>query len=217
MLRQLRKEVFYPYPPQRVWYVLTNSQALAAWLMKNDFQPCLGHKFRFQHSSLPGLDENIECEVIEIDEPSRLSYTWKDSLMHQHSIVTWTLKAVEGGTQLKLEHRNLDSRNLDNRNLDSRNLDNRNLDSRNLDNRNLDSRNLETQLTNTISVNKQRLHSQSISFQNAPITTNKLSYQSSNNISNGYHSLILNTYFHGVWEEKLDKNILAVLNNIENE
>ncbi|MHC5856154.1 SRPBCC family protein [Nostoc sp.] len=79
MLRNLNMEVFYPYPPQRVWQVLTNRQALAVWLMENDFEPRLGHKFRFVHSTLPGLEGDIDCQVIELDEPRRLAFTWQDS------------------------------------------------------------------------------------------------------------------------------------------
>lgn len=105
MLRDIKTEVFYPYPPQQVWQVLTNRRALAAWLMDNDFEPRVGHKFRFQTRSLPGLDGTIDCEVIELDEPRRLCYTWQDSLMRQPSIVTWTLEPADGGTRLQLEHR----------------------------------------------------------------------------------------------------------------
>jgi uncharacterized protein YndB with AHSA1/START domain len=104
MLRNLNMEVFYAYPPQRVWQVITNPQSLAAWLMENDFEPRIGHKFQFQHSTLPGIDGSIDCEVIELDEPNRLSYTWQDKLMHQPSIVTWTLTPVDGGTRLQLKH-----------------------------------------------------------------------------------------------------------------
>ena len=46
MIRNLNMEVFYAYPPQRVWEVITNRQALAAWLMENDFEPRIGHRVR---------------------------------------------------------------------------------------------------------------------------------------------------------------------------
>lgn len=105
MLGKLSKEVFYPHSPERVWQVITDSRALAAWLMENDFEPRVGCKFCFYDRTLPGIDTNIRCEVIEIDEPKRLVYTWQDCMMSQPSIVTWTLKAVEGGTQLRLQHR----------------------------------------------------------------------------------------------------------------
>ncbi|NJL78017.1 MAG: SRPBCC domain-containing protein [Richelia sp. RM2_1_2] len=101
----LNKEVFYPHPPEKVWQVITNSRTLAKWLMENDFEPRVGCKFCFYSQSLPGIDTNIRCEVIEVDEPLRLVYTWQDCMMSQSSIVIWTLKAVEGGTQLRLQHR----------------------------------------------------------------------------------------------------------------
>jgi uncharacterized protein YndB with AHSA1/START domain len=75
--------------------------------MENDFEPHVGHKFQFRTQSLPGLDSVIHCEVLEIDAPKRLSYTWRDNYMSQPSIVIWTLIPVDGGTQLQLEHRQL--------------------------------------------------------------------------------------------------------------
>lgn len=107
MLRGLKTQVFYPYSPQQVWRVLTERRSLAAWLMENDFEPQIGHKFQFRTHSLPGLDGVIRCEVREIDAPKRLSYTWQDSYMNQPSIVIWTLTPVAGGTQLQLKHREL--------------------------------------------------------------------------------------------------------------
>ena len=104
MGQALKLDVFYPHPPERVWRVLTHRQALAAWLMENDFEPCLGHKFQFYNPLLPGL-EVIDCEVIALDAPKRLVYTWQERQMPHPSIVTWTLDPVQGGTQLKLEHR----------------------------------------------------------------------------------------------------------------
>jgi uncharacterized protein YndB with AHSA1/START domain len=109
MLRNLNMEVFYAYPPERVWQLLTNRRALTLWLMENDFEPCVGHKFQFQQRQFEGgikeLSGNINCEVIELDEPRKLSYTWQDSMMCQPSIVTWTLEPVNGGTRLQLEHK----------------------------------------------------------------------------------------------------------------
>jgi uncharacterized protein YndB with AHSA1/START domain len=109
MLRNLKKEIFYPHPPEKVWQVLTNRRTLAAWLMENDFEPRVGHKFQFQDSTLPGISEIINCEVLELDEPNRLSYTWQDQFMSRPSIVTWILEPQEGGTQLRLEHKILQS------------------------------------------------------------------------------------------------------------
>src|SRR5580692_3749913 len=37
--------VVYRHPIERVWAALTSSEALAAWLMPNDFVPEVGHRF----------------------------------------------------------------------------------------------------------------------------------------------------------------------------
>lgn len=100
MKEQVKLSVFYPHPPQRVWQALTDRRALATWMMKNDFEPKLGHKFRFEHS-LPRL-QVIDCEVVELEAPKRLAYTWQD--ITGLTLVIWTLTPVEGGTQLQLTH-----------------------------------------------------------------------------------------------------------------
>jgi uncharacterized protein YndB with AHSA1/START domain len=110
MLQDVKTEVFYPYPPERVWQVITNRRALAEWLMENDFEPRVGHKFRFQTEPQQGKDRTIYCEVIQLDQPRSLSYTWRGSFMCQPTVVTWTLFPVEGGTKLQLEHTGFESK-----------------------------------------------------------------------------------------------------------
>ena len=104
MIQAVRLDVFYPYPPERVWQVLTDRRALADWMMDNDFEPKLGHKFRFHSQPLPEFTTTIYCEVVELEEPNRLSYTWRESLTTETSVVIWTLTPVAGGTQLHLKH-----------------------------------------------------------------------------------------------------------------
>ncbi|MDX2213701.1 MAG: SRPBCC domain-containing protein [Oculatellaceae cyanobacterium bins.114] len=103
MSQTVHLEVFYPHPPERVWRVLTDRRALADWMMDNDFEPKLGHKFQFRSQPLPGLTTTIQCEVVELEEPTRLVYTWKEPAA-EPSLVVWTLDAVPGGTQLRLKH-----------------------------------------------------------------------------------------------------------------
>ncbi|MBE9115596.1 SRPBCC domain-containing protein [Lusitaniella coriacea LEGE 07157] len=105
MQQRVNLDVVYSHPPDRVWRAIANRQGLAAWLMDNDFEPRLGHRFRFQTQPLPGWKREIDCEVIELDEPKRLAYTWRETATSQPSIVTWILEPVEGGTRVRLEHR----------------------------------------------------------------------------------------------------------------
>lgn len=105
MRKQIELNIIYPHPPSRVWKALIDRRALNSWMMPNDFEPCIGHKFKFKSNSLPGLETTIYCEVIELDEPKRLAYTWQDSNMGESSLVIWTLTPVEDGTKLELRHR----------------------------------------------------------------------------------------------------------------
>ena len=105
MRKQIELNIFYPHPPSRVWKALIDRRALNVWMMPNNFEPRIGHKFQFTSNSLPGLETTIHCEVIELDEPKRLAYTWQDSKTSESSLVIWTLTPVEEGTQLELRHR----------------------------------------------------------------------------------------------------------------
>ena len=103
MKEQVKLNIFYPFPAEKVWQALTDSRILSIWMMDNDFEPCLGHKFKFESKSLPKTKTVIRCEVVELNEPKRLAYTWKDNT-NQSSLVVWTLTTVENGTQLQLKH-----------------------------------------------------------------------------------------------------------------
>ncbi len=99
-------EVIYPHPPRRVWAALTDSAALARWLMPNDFQARVGHRFTFRVQPTSGWSGVVECEVVELDAPRRLAYTWRGDPAMPDTLVTFDLEPVAaGGTRLRLEHR----------------------------------------------------------------------------------------------------------------
>jgi uncharacterized protein YndB with AHSA1/START domain len=93
--------------PDVVWRALTESDLLARWLMANDFEPTVGHKFTFQANPAPNWDGIVHCEVLEVDEPHRLAYAWRGGAGEYalDTVVTWTLTPDgSGGTLLHLEH-----------------------------------------------------------------------------------------------------------------
>jgi uncharacterized protein YndB with AHSA1/START domain len=102
MTRSIVKERVFEYPVERVWRALTDSAALAEWLMENDFQPMLGHAFTFRTKPGPGFDGIVRCRVTELEPPVRLAYTWGNG--PHETTVTWTLEPVERGTRLRMEH-----------------------------------------------------------------------------------------------------------------
>ena len=77
MKRDLAFEVVYPHPVERVWRALTDRAALAEWPMANDFEPRVGHRFQFRTRPAPGFDGIVRCEVVTLEEPRRLAYTWQ--------------------------------------------------------------------------------------------------------------------------------------------
>jgi len=102
MKRDLHFEMTYPHSPERVWQALTNPDALARWLMPNDFKPIVGHRFRFRTKPAPGFDGIVHCEVLEVVAPERLVYLWAGGGVDTR--VTWTLERVPEGTRLTLDH-----------------------------------------------------------------------------------------------------------------
>jgi uncharacterized protein YndB with AHSA1/START domain len=85
-----------PFPPEKIWRALTQPHLIAEWLMKNDFQPVVGHGFKF--SADWGA---VDCQVLEVEPQKTLSYTW--AAYGLESIVTWTLTPTGTGTQLRME------------------------------------------------------------------------------------------------------------------
>jgi uncharacterized protein YndB with AHSA1/START domain len=69
--------------------------------MKNDFEPVIGRKFKFQSEPVPNWDGVINCEVLIVEHLKRLSYSW--TTMGVEFIVLWTLTPAEGGTHLRME------------------------------------------------------------------------------------------------------------------
>lgn len=99
-------DMFYPYPVSQVWAALTDPAALGTWLMPNDFEPRLGHRFTFQTVPSPDHSWNgvVQCEVVTLDEPHRVAYTWRGGGGLIDTLVTFTIEPAEGGTNLRLEH-----------------------------------------------------------------------------------------------------------------
>ena len=85
-----------PHPPEKIWRALTQPHLIEEWLMKNDFSASVGHKFK-----LSGDWGAASCEVLEIDPPRTLSYTW--NAMGLESVVTFTLTKSAGGTHLRMD------------------------------------------------------------------------------------------------------------------
>ena len=84
------------WPPEKIWRALTQPHLIAEWLMKNDFEPVVGHRF-----DLSADWGKVDCEVREVEPNRILSYSW--DALGLESIVTWTLTPSGAGTHLRME------------------------------------------------------------------------------------------------------------------
>lgn len=105
--RSLIFERILAHPPETVWLALTDGQLLSRWLMSNDFQPIIGHRFQLRTEPRQDWNGITSGEVLAFKPLEQLIYTWNISRQGEtntlESTVTWTLQTVEGGTLLRME------------------------------------------------------------------------------------------------------------------
>jgi uncharacterized protein YndB with AHSA1/START domain len=91
------------HPPEKLWRALTQPHLIEEWLMKNDFEPSVGHRFNLR-GDWGGV---LDCEVLTVEPNRTLSYTWnfahEDAAFDLKSVVTFTLTPTNTGTHLRME------------------------------------------------------------------------------------------------------------------
>jgi uncharacterized protein YndB with AHSA1/START domain len=90
-----------PHPPEKIWRALTQPHLIAEWLMKNDFNPSVGHRFSFRMDPQPNWNGVIDCAVLVVEPNKTLSYSW--GTLGLDSAVTFTLTPTSTGTHLRME------------------------------------------------------------------------------------------------------------------
>lgn len=105
--RSLVVERRMPHPREKIWRALTHGPLIEEWLMQNDFQPVVGHRFNFRSTPIPLWNGVTDCEVLAVEPNRRLAYSWNASGDQApdglKTIVTWTLTPCEGGTLVRME------------------------------------------------------------------------------------------------------------------
>ena len=111
MTHKLAFEKHFPHPPDKVWRALTDGDALAAWLMPNDFEPVLGRTFHFRYQRADCAEEDGEVlvEIEQISPPHRMVWLWRNTEHGDVTRVTFTLEKSGDGTLLRLDHADISS------------------------------------------------------------------------------------------------------------
>ncbi|GIO44376.1 SRPBCC family protein [Paenibacillus apis] len=86
----------------KLWSALTDSSKLAKWIAENDFKPIIGHRFQFRHQPNEYWDGIVDSEVLIVDEPTLLSFTW--AVGEEKHTVSLTIQDLgDGKVNLHLE------------------------------------------------------------------------------------------------------------------
>lgn len=80
---------------EKLWSALTDSSKLAKWIADNDFKPVVGHRFQFRHQPNEYWDGIVNSEVLTVDEPNLLSFSW--AVGEERHNVTLTIQELGNG------------------------------------------------------------------------------------------------------------------------
>jgi uncharacterized protein YndB with AHSA1/START domain len=101
----------YPYPIGEVWTVLTDPEYVAQWTTTGQggrpdgFAAVVGTKFRLIGKPTIGWAGIVYCEVVAVDAPHSLHYTWRgDKDSDETTDVRYVLEEIPGGTRFTWEH-----------------------------------------------------------------------------------------------------------------
>ncbi len=101
----------YAHPVAKVWRAVTDPALVPRWTATGaggrpeGFAPVVGTKFRLVAKPKPGWNGVVDCEVLEVNAPSLLRYSWVggDGAGDVTEVV-YRLEPQAGGTRFTYEH-----------------------------------------------------------------------------------------------------------------
>ncbi|UAJ79752.1 SRPBCC domain-containing protein [Leifsonia sp. ZF2019] len=101
----------YAYPIEEVWAVLTDPAQVAQWTTTGQggrpegFVPEPGTRFRFVGKPTIGWAGTVYCEIVSVDAPHAMHYTWRgDEGSDAVTDVRYLLEETPGGTRFTWSH-----------------------------------------------------------------------------------------------------------------
>jgi uncharacterized protein YndB with AHSA1/START domain len=116
--REIVVEESFLHPPEMVWRALTTPALMARWfkMAAVGFEPIVGNRFTYKTDPAGDWDGTIQCEVLEVIPNERFVYSWKGGSARNagygsllNTVVSFTLKPIDGGTRLRMVHSGFES------------------------------------------------------------------------------------------------------------
>jgi hypothetical protein len=85
-MRSVVVERELPFPPEKIWRELTQPHLIEEWLMKNDFNPVVGHRLNLRRTLKPDLNIVVDCQVLIVEPNKTQSYTWSALISRASSL-----------------------------------------------------------------------------------------------------------------------------------
>jgi uncharacterized protein YndB with AHSA1/START domain len=107
---EIRITRHYPHPPEQVWRAVTDPELVARWTSTGrggrpeGFVPTVGTHFRLVGKPMPGWRGIVDCEVLAVQEPVLLRYSWVGDENGARTEVTYRIEPQAGGTRFTYEH-----------------------------------------------------------------------------------------------------------------
>jgi uncharacterized protein YndB with AHSA1/START domain len=90
----------YAHSIDVVWAALTDPALIPKWTATGQgarpegFEPTVGTRFRYIGKPVLGWDGVVHCEVLDVDAPRHLRYTWANHPDDKPTVVTYDLSAA---------------------------------------------------------------------------------------------------------------------------
>lgn len=104
----INKEIMINAPRRVVWRYLESPDLLAAWLMRNSFEPVAGREFEFFAHPSETWDGVVQCRIVDLEPPAKISFTWNANNIGTDTLVTIELAEIGASTRVRLIHTNFE-------------------------------------------------------------------------------------------------------------
>jgi uncharacterized protein YndB with AHSA1/START domain len=100
----------YPHPPTKVWRAVTDPSLIPLWTATgaggraDGFVPAVGTTFQFIGKPRLGWNGVVDCEVLEVGEPSLLRFSWTDTSSGDVTEILYRIEPHAGGTRFTYTH-----------------------------------------------------------------------------------------------------------------